>query len=138
MAHQVTQGEPGMSPTDLLQFMGNWPGFASSVKWQDDLVFTVAGKMFAVYCFQGKNCGQLSFKVDEERFLEYTDRPHVIPAPYMARAHWVSLLPAAQWSREEQQACLQRAFQLVMAKLPKKLQRELQMSGGLAQVVGTG
>ena len=31
----------------------------------------------------------MSFKVEDERFLELTDRPGIIPAPYLARAKWV-------------------------------------------------
>ena len=31
----------------------------------------------------------MSFKVEDERFLELTDRPGIIPAPYLARAKWI-------------------------------------------------
>jgi len=63
--------------------------------------------------------------VEDERFLEFTDRPHIIPAPYMARAHWVSVLPSADLPVEELRALVRHAYELVRAKLPKKVQREL-------------
>ena len=32
----------------------------------------------------------ISFKVDDDRFLELTDRDGIIPAPYLARVKWVT------------------------------------------------
>lgn len=114
-----------MDQATIETWVRDWPGVTHEIKWHDDLVFMVAGKMFGVYCFQGKNQGQVSFKVEDERFLEFTDRPHIIPAPYMARAHWVSVLPSAQMPAAEMRPLLRHAYELVRAKLPKKTQREL-------------
>jgi predicted DNA-binding protein (MmcQ/YjbR family) len=102
-----------------------WPGVTADIKWGDDLVYSVAGKMFAVYCFKGSNAGQVSFKVGEERFLELTDRHGIIPAPYMARAHWVSVLSSAGMPTDELDALLRASYEQIRAKLPKKTQREL-------------
>ncbi len=114
-----------MDPQRFHEWLDTLPGVTSEVKWHDDLVFMVVGKMFAVYCFQGKNHGQVSFKVEEERFLELTDQPHVIPAPYMARAHWISVLSSAEWPEDRLRESMVHAYRLVRAKLPKKVQREL-------------
>jgi predicted DNA-binding protein (MmcQ/YjbR family) len=114
-----------MDQTSIESWVKDWPGVRFEVKWQDDLVFSVAGKMFAVYCFQGKNQGQLSFKVEDHRWLEWTDQPHVIPAPYLARAHWVALLPGCTLNFAEKQQCLRRSYELVRDRLSKRLQREL-------------
>ncbi len=67
----------------------------------------------------------MSFKVEDDRFLEFTDRPHIIPAPYMARAHWVSVLSSAAMGAEDMRPLIRHAYELVRAKLPKKTQREL-------------
>ena len=114
-----------MDQQTLLDWAGHWPGVSHEVKWQDDLALMVGGKMFALYCFQGKNQGQLSFKVDDSRLLELTDRPHIIPAPYLARAHWVSLLPGCTMDAEEKQALLRRSYELVRGKLSRAAQRAL-------------
>ncbi len=114
-----------MDPQQVDRLLSRWPGVTADLKWGDDLVYSVAGKMFAVYCFKGSNAGQVSFKVGEERFLELTDRHGVIPAPYMARTHWVSVLPSAGMPRGELEALLRASYEQVRAKLPKKLQREL-------------
>jgi predicted DNA-binding protein (MmcQ/YjbR family) len=99
-----------------------WPGTAVSIKWDNDLVFTVADKMF---CVLGLDNGRLSFKVETERFLEFTDRPGIRPAPYMARAYWITLDDPAAIGEVELRALLRRAYELVRERLPKKLQREL-------------
>ena len=109
----------------LRALVSGWPGVASELKWQYDLVFSVAGKMFCVLCVQGREAGKLSFKVEDERFLEFTDRPGVVPAPYMARAHWISMDDPSVLPQAELQALVRRAYELVRAKLSKKLQREL-------------
>lgn len=105
--------------------VSGWPGVSADLKWGDDLAYSVAGKMFAVYCYKGSNAGQVSFKVGAERFLELTDRHGIIPAPYMARAHWVSVLPSSGMPREELEALLRESYAQVRARLPKKVQREL-------------
>ncbi len=109
----------------LESHVSGWPGVTRDIKWHDDLVFSVGGKMFAVYCLRGSNAGQVSFKVGEERFLEMTDRHGVIPAPYMARAHWVSVLPSSGIANDEILALVRGSYEMIRARLTKRLQREL-------------
>lgn len=77
-----------MDESDLRAWVAAWPGVEDSVKWEDDLVFSVVGKMFCVMCLRGSNVGSMSFKVEDHRFLELSEQPGFIPAPYLARAHW--------------------------------------------------
>lgn len=114
-----------MDAEKLERLVARWPGVTSDVKWGDDLVFSVAAKMFVVYCLRGTYAGRVSFKVDDERFLEMTDRHGVLPAPYMARAHWVTVSGEAEMAPGEVDQMIRRSYELVKAKLPKKLQREL-------------
>lgn len=99
------------------------PGVTEDTKWDNDLVFSIGGKMFAV-----TNLGEatgMSFKVEDDRFLELTDRPGIIPAPYLARAKWVYVENANALDDEEAAQLLRRSYELVFAKLTRKLQREL-------------
>ena len=114
-----------MTPQELEMLCKDWPGVASSIKWEDDLAFTVAAKMFAVTGLRGPHSGRLSFKVDKERFLELTDQPGMIPAPYMARAFWVSIVEPERFARAEIEAFVRRSYELVRAGLSKKLQAKL-------------
>jgi predicted DNA-binding protein (MmcQ/YjbR family) len=117
--------EEAMDAKRLKKLAAPWPGVTSDVKWEDDLIFSVAGKMFCGLCLRGKETGKLSFKVEPERFLEFTDRPGFRPAPYMAKAHWVTLDDPSVVPAAELEALLRRAYELVRARLTKKLQREL-------------
>jgi predicted DNA-binding protein (MmcQ/YjbR family) len=100
------------------------PGATEDIKWESNLVFSVGGKMFAV-SEAGDDAKGISFKVDDDRFLEMTDRPGIIPAPYLARAKWVHIEDLKTIADAEAAALLTRSYELVFAKLTKKLQREL-------------
>ena len=100
------------------------PGCTEDIKWEHDTVFSVGGKMFAVTKAEGPADG-ISFKVDDERFLELTDRPGIIPAPYLARAKWVYVSAQAQMDDAEASTLLRRSHELVFSRLTRKLQREI-------------
>lgn len=102
----------------------SFPGATEDIKWGDDLVFSVGEKMFAVTASAPAQA--ISFKAEDERFLELTDRPGIIPAPYLARAKWVQVDASASLGDEEAAQLLRRAYELVFAKLTKKLQREIE------------
>ncbi|SHH43146.1 MmcQ/YjbR family DNA-binding protein [Massilia sp. CF038] len=109
-----------------------FPGCTEDVKWGCDAVFSVGAKMFAV-TNQDVPATGISFKVDDDRFLELTDRPGIIPAPYLARVKWVRVEKASALSDKEAAALLRRSYELVFAKLSKKMQREITAAHGDAQ-----
>lgn len=115
-----------MEEAELDALCGTWPGVTSSMKWEVDLVYSVANKMFAVLCTLGPERGRLSFKVDSDRFLELTDQPGVMPAPYMARAFWITLTEPQRFSRKEIENFLRRSYELVIEKLSRKAQENLE------------
>lgn len=108
-----------------------FPGCSEDIKWENNAVFSVGQKMFAV-SDTGVPASGISFKVDNARFLELTDRPGIVPAPYLARAKWVYVEKASALSDAEAAALLRRSYQLVFAKLTKKLQREIDPAAGAA------
>ena len=62
----------------------SFPGATQDLKWGEVTVFSVGGKMFA--CTNADlPARRISFKGGDDRCLELTDRPGIIPAPYMAR-----------------------------------------------------
>jgi predicted DNA-binding protein (MmcQ/YjbR family) len=102
------------------------PGATEDIKWGADLCFSVGGKMFCVFLLDAKkHATTCSFKVDVDRFLELTGVPGVIPAPYLARAKWVQVKPGHALGTNALNALIERSHALVMARLTKKLQREL-------------
>jgi predicted DNA-binding protein (MmcQ/YjbR family) len=114
-----------MDEKALRRLTASWPGVTAGIKWEHDLIFMVGGKMFCGLCVSGGEHGKLAFKVEPGRFLELTDRPGIIPAPYMARAHWISLADPEVLPAAERTALIRRAYELVAAKLTRKAQREL-------------
>ncbi|HTU47359.1 MAG TPA: MmcQ/YjbR family DNA-binding protein [Bryobacteraceae bacterium] len=102
----------------------SFPHATEQVKWGNDLVFKVAGKMFAAAPLEPAPVF-VSFKCTPEMFAELTERPGIKPAAYAARYHWVSLesedaLPAAETKK-----LLRHSYELVFEKLPKKVKAEL-------------
>jgi acyl transferase domain-containing protein len=49
----------------------------------------------------------------------------IIPAPYMARNHWVAMLQIDALRQPEIRELIQNSYQLVLEKLPKKTQAAL-------------
>jgi predicted DNA-binding protein (MmcQ/YjbR family) len=107
------------------QLCRSLPGATEDIKWGADLVFSVGSKMFACTGNDDDAKG-ISFKVDDERFLELTDRPGIEPAPYLARVKWVHVADLKVLSDAEATALLKRSHELVFGKLTKKLQREIE------------
>lgn len=101
-----------------------FPGCTEDIKWGADLVFSVGGKMFAVTGAETSARG-ISFKVEDDRFLELTDRPGIMPAPYLARAKWIRVDDIASLGDAEAAELLRQSYELVFAKLTKTLQREI-------------
>jgi predicted DNA-binding protein (MmcQ/YjbR family) len=96
------------------------PSTTEQVQWGNDLLFKVHGKMFAITPLEpAPVC--LAFKCSDDVFAELTERPNIIPAPYLARAKWVALETRDAIAREELAELLQNSYQLVLAKLPKRL-----------------
>jgi predicted DNA-binding protein (MmcQ/YjbR family) len=100
------------------------PHTTEEVLWGGDLVFKIGGKMYAVAALEpGKVC--LSFKCSPENFAELVERESIIPAPYLARHHWVALQREDAVASAELKRLLGEAYELVLAKLPKKAREEL-------------
>lgn len=94
-----------------------------SIKWGNDLVFTIGAKM---YCIAGMDHPlQFSLKVPAENFDEWCARPGVQPAPYLARASWILLQQPQNFSLDEIKQLVAESYQLVAAKLTKKQKAEL-------------
>lgn len=121
----MNERSTGMREDELEALCARWPGVARSIKWEVDLVFSVANKMFAVMCTLGPERGRLSFKVDAERFLELTGQPGIAPAHYMARAFWISVVEPERFASDELAGFVRRSYELVRANLPKKTQAAL-------------
>jgi len=101
------------------------PGATEQIQWGSDLVFKVAGKMFLVVNTEPPH--GYSFKCSEETFRELIELPGIIPAPYLARARWVQILPAeCRLPISQISALISESYSLILSKLPRKTQLSLQ------------
>lgn len=121
----MSRAATGLSATQLESLCGHWPGVTRDIKWGNDLVLSVCGKMFVVTPADGSEGGRLAFKVPDDRFLELTDQPGITSAPYLARARWVLIAEPKRFSTAGLHAFIHDSYALVRAKLTKKLQAEL-------------
>ena len=112
-----------MTLDQIRAFCTSLPHVTEKVQWGDDLVFKVGGRMFCV-AYLGVPT-HLSFRpVDEHRF-ELLEIEGVIPAPYMARAGWVSVRDMKALSATEIRKGIRASYDYYYAKLPKKTQAAL-------------
>jgi predicted DNA-binding protein (MmcQ/YjbR family) len=103
------------------------PGASERIQWEDDLLFKVGGKMFAVVRLEPGPVW-MSLKSTDEDFAALTEMPGVIPAPYLARAKWVALETESALPRSEVHRLLRQSYDLVFAKLTKKIQTQITAS----------
>ena len=113
-----------MQIEELRKLCLGFPAVTEHEIWDNDLTFKVGNKMFAHSVLEVAPVW-LSFKTSDEKFAELLERQGVIPAPYLARAKWVALetrdaIPAAELSE-----LLREAYDLVVARLPKRIQASL-------------
>jgi predicted DNA-binding protein (MmcQ/YjbR family) len=101
-----------------------FPGATEQIRWGSNLLFKVRGKMFAVTCLEPSPVW-LSLKVTPENFAELTERPGIIPAPYLARASWIAVESPTILPTPELAALLRGSYDLVVAKLPRKVREPL-------------
>jgi predicted DNA-binding protein (MmcQ/YjbR family) len=109
-----------MNLESLRAFCLSLPGATADIKWGQDLVFSVSKKMFCAVNTEPPH--QCSFKTSDEDFAELIEREGMRPAPYLARVMWVQEEQLGETlDRSERERLLRQAYELVRAKLPKRL-----------------
>lgn len=101
----------------------SFPKATEHVQWES-LVFKVAGKIFAIAALEPRE-HLLSFKCTQENFAELTEIPGIVQGPYLARRQWVALESEDALPADELRRRLRTSYDLVVAKLPKKVQADL-------------
>ena len=109
---------PPRNTTPLARYCRTLPGTTEDIKWEDDLVFSVASKMYAA--FDLENSDELGFKCDDAEFERLTRIDGIIPAPYAARFGWVKVTRKGVLPLPELKRLIRRSYDLVVEKLPAK------------------
>ena len=130
---------PLMDAERLRAYILTLPHATETVQWGDNLVFwccekALGGKMFAVINLDEPSNAELSgrkprpvisYAAGPTRFAELVEREDIIPAPYLARAHWVAALRWDVFTATEWQQELAAAHAIVFARLPARTRAAL-------------
>ena len=121
-----------MDAEKLRRFLLGLPHVEETVQWGDNLVFwagdkSIGGKMFAVVNLSGAGKTVIAFAAAPERFAELVEIEGIIPAPYMARMHWVALERWDALRTSELEELLRAAHALIFNKLPPRTKAVLAM-----------
>lgn len=108
-----------MDIESIRSFCMTLPVVSEDVKWDNDLCFSVGGKMFCVVCLEPPF--KVTIKVRDDEFDELCATEHVRIADYVGRYKWITVCDAARFSDEEWRERIIRSHRLIAEKLPKKL-----------------
>lgn len=122
-----------MDIESVRKFCLSLPHVTEDVQWESDLLFRIGNKMFAVAALDPSSDHRMSFKCTPETFAELTERDGIVPAPYVARYHWVALERFDVLPERELKELLKIAYQLILEKLPKKSRVELESPGPISK-----
>jgi predicted DNA-binding protein (MmcQ/YjbR family) len=114
-----------MTPKQIATFCSTLPAATKVVQWEGVEVFKVGGKMFCLIAPADHSVGRISFKSAPEHYDALSRSPGFRPAPYLARAKWVSVDDPKSLKDGEMKAYIKRAHAVIAAGLPKKRQKEL-------------
>jgi predicted DNA-binding protein (MmcQ/YjbR family) len=114
------------------EFCLGLPHVTEAVGWGHHLVFwagdkAIGGKMFALIHLDDAGTGVLWFHAGPERYQEMLEIEGIIPAPYMAKAHWVTVERWDVMRQREFENELRNAHTLIYEKLPKRVKTVLAM-----------
>lgn len=102
------------------------PHATEDVQWEHNLLFRIAGKMFCIANLEpGLSPTKIAFKCTPKKFAELVEIEGIIPAPYMARNHWVAMIEMDALRQPEIKELIQASYQLILKKLPKNRQAAL-------------
>ena len=116
----------------IREFCLSLPHATESVNWGHHLVFwvgdkAIGGKMFALIHLDGEGTGVVWFHCGAERYQELLEIDGIIAAPYMAKAHWVTVERWNVMRQREFEDQLRKAHTLIFEKLPKRTKTVLAM-----------
>jgi predicted DNA-binding protein (MmcQ/YjbR family) len=105
------------------------PHTTEKIQWTHSLLFCIGGKMYCLANLEpGLSPTKIAFKCTPEKYAELIEIEGIIPAPYMARNHWVAFTDINAMRQPEIKELIRDSYNLVMSRLPKKLQAELPAS----------
>lgn len=121
-----------MTLEDYNAFCASLPHTSHVVQWGGAHVWKVAGKVFAICGWSGKDELAVTFKCSEAAYDILQEQPGLRPAPYLASRgmKWIQRQTPETMDDATLLEYLRESHRIVASGLPKKTQRAL----GLAEV----
>ena len=111
---------------DFDDFCRGLPASTNVIQWGNASVWKVGGKIFAISSRWGAGeCEKVSFKCSDMSFLLLTQRPGIVPAPYLARAKWVQVAEPDALTEADMKDYIIAAYKIVVSTLTKRIRQEL-------------
>jgi predicted DNA-binding protein (MmcQ/YjbR family) len=105
------------------RFCLSLPHTTEKVRWEHNLLFCIGEKIYCLANLEPRmGLSKITFKCTPEIFAELVEMDGMIPAPYMARNHWVSVTDMEPFRQAELKEHIRNSYQLVLANLPRKTQ----------------
>ena len=99
------------------------PGATEELQWEVHLLYKVGGKMFCIGSLNAED--GVALKIDEEDFDELVAQPGIRQAGHMAKRMWINIGPESRLNLKQWKAHIDKSYELIKAKLPKKVQAGL-------------
>lgn len=108
------------------EFCRSLPSTTEKVRWEHNLLFCIGDKIYCVANLEpGNGPSLVTFKCTPEKFAEMVEIEGIIPAPYMARNHWVTVTDLKSLRQAEIKEHIRESYRLVLSGLPKRMQVRL-------------
>lgn len=108
----------------LRQFALSLPHTRPSEQW-GGVAFKVEEKVFLLITLDAATIESVMFKCTPEEFAELTEIDGIAQAPYFAKRLWVAVTDLSALSAPELERRIRRSYELVVARLPKRVQAAL-------------
>jgi len=115
---------------DFDAFCAALPRVTHVVQWGGASVWKVGGKVFAIGGWSETTEFAVSFKCTETSFAVLKDLPGLRPAPYLASRGltWIQRIDGRTLDDARIRDYLRASHALIVAKLPRKIRRELELA----------
>ena len=113
-----------MNIESIQQICKSLPSITQDIKWGDDLVFSIGGKMFFIVVLNQVPV-MATFKVTEEHFDEMCERDGFKQAAYVGKYKWVTIDDIGKMNKKEWEKFITQSYNLVKGKLSTKIRKQL-------------
>lgn len=116
-----------MNIESIKEFCLSFPHVTEDVKWENDLCFSVGGKLFCITSLKDSSAenARVSFKCTPEKFAELTRFEGIEPAPHVAQYNWVAIQDPSIFDDEDYEDLITKSYMLVLEKLPDEIKKSL-------------